>query len=106
MDDDPVVVVEFSMLLHGRTRDACIAKADEISRGVLDLIGGEPWLMLDDDFTRVQPPERLTIVDDQGFVYLGRRKYHFQGPLVPGQKFIEHPGHRTQGGGDADSGSL
>lgn len=97
MDDSPVVVVEVAFVVQGRSRDDCIAKADGLSLRILAEIGGEPWQMVDDDWQRVRNPQ-LTISDDQGFMYHGKRSYIFAGPFVPSKTYNEHPGHRTQGG--------
>ena len=93
------VVCEFKFKVMGRTRDECIALADKFARETLDIVAGEPWLMLDDDWQRRsvqagQPP--LTLADDQGFYYEGVRKYVFTGPFLPGVRYPSHEGFRPQ----------
>lgn len=97
MDDNPAVVTELAFAVNGRSRDDCIAKADDLGNRILAEIGGEPWTMIDDDWTRVHNPQ-VTIADDQGFIYQGKRSYVFAGPFLPGKTYNEYPGHRTQGG--------
>ena len=98
-DDNPAVIVEIAFAIQGRSRDDCIARADGFANSVLAAAGGEPWMMLDDDWQRIQSPQ-YTIADDQGFIYQGRRRYQFTGPFVGSKDYGERPGHRTQGYGE------
>lgn len=100
--ESPIVVPEFQVAVHGRLRDKSISFADGLCNSIIDLIGGEPWVMVDDDWTRMAPKEPLTIVDDQGFMYQGRRRYIFGGPFVGGINTQMHDGYRTQHGGHND----
>lgn len=95
MDDQPIVA-EFAFAVHGATRDATIAKADDVANRILSMLGGEPWVKVDDDFRRMFPPERLTITDDQGFMYQGAVRYQFKGPLVESVEVPSHDGYRVQ----------
>lgn len=97
-NQSPVVVPEFILAFQSRYRDPGIMYADELAAEVMSLIGGEPWIMVDDDWKRLQPPERLTVTDDQGFLYQGLRRYQFAGPLIGGQSFVVGDGHRVQKG--------
>lgn len=95
--DDPAVVVEIAFVVHGRSRDGALALADQLGNQMLAHIGGEPWKMYDDDWTRTIPPERLVITDSDGFMYMGKRRYVFHGPHVGLVSGPEHDGFRTQG---------
>jgi len=96
--DNPVIVTDILFMVQGRTRDECLAKADEVGNRILNMLGGEPWVMLDDDWQRVPPPNMSTLTDDQGFMYSGRRRYQFKGPFLSSVAFPEHHGFRTQKG--------
>lgn len=102
--DNPAVVTEIAFAVHSRTRDSGIEVADKTANEIMSFIGGEPWTMLDDDWQRVHPDQRFTLVDDQGFMYIGKRRYVFGGPLVPSTEVPIRDGWRTQGGDSANSG--
>lgn len=99
--DDPAVVIEIGFVVHARTREGGAAMADQTANAMMTYIGGEPWVMQEDDWHRVQPPERVTLADHQGFMYFGKRRYTFHGPLVGTDNMVpEHDGFRTQGGSE------
>lgn len=94
--ENPRVVTEFAFQVQSRTREEGIAAADRLAAAILLELGGEPWIMVDDDFKKVAPDTRLTIVDEQGFMYAGLRRYVFRGPLVGQTNAPSHDGFRTQ----------
>jgi len=99
MEGTATTVLRFSFSVHGRTRDECISLADELGRDFMDRIGGEPWLMVDDDWRRQHVSRAggpLTVADDQGFFYQGMRTYVFQGPFVPKLTEPLHDGYNVQ----------
>jgi hypothetical protein len=101
MDDlsTHAVVVEFGFRVVGRTRDECIETADRVANEVLASVGGEPWMMVDDNWQRslTAPDEQvLSVADDQGFYYRGQRKYVFNGPFLGEVKYPHHDGFKTQ----------
>lgn len=101
MDDlgTKAVVTEFAFKVVGRTRDECIEIADRAAHEFLSVVGGEPWIMLDDDWQRrsIGHGERpITLADDQGFYYTGVRKYMFNGPFLGAAKYPTHDGWKTQ----------
>lgn len=93
---NPVVIPEFSFMVQARTREEGVDAAERLAAAILLELGGEPWIMVDDDFKKVAPPERLTLVDEQGFMYVGLRRYVFRGPLVGQTNVASHDGFRTQ----------
>jgi len=97
--DNPAIVTEIGFHVHARTRDGGIAMADEIANAILARIGGEPWVMVDDDWHRAQPPKQLTLVDDEGFMYCGTRRYVFSGPFIGKIDAPLRDGYRVQGQG-------
>lgn len=94
----PIVVPEFGFVVHGRHREPTISWADDLGNQIMQAVGGEPWIMLDDDWKRTMPSERFTICDDQVFMYQGIRRYIFRGPLVGSTETPTHDGFRVQRG--------
>jgi hypothetical protein len=89
------IVFNFEFVCIGRTRDEAIALMDDAQLGIMSQIGGAPWVMVDDDITRVHNPA-LTLCDDQGFVYQGKRSCRFQGPLLDTGTQTYHDGFKPQ----------
>lgn len=96
MADDPSLISEFAFVVTSRTRDSGVALADDIATHMLDKLGGEPWLMVDDDWKKLWPQDKFTVLDDQGAMYSGQRRYVFKGPFVGTHDLQEHDGFRTQ----------
>lgn len=93
------VVTQFTFGVIGRSRDETIAAADDVANAILAELGGEPWLMVDDDWDRnhvSDSKQPLLLADDQGFFYTGKRRYVFNGPHVGGAEFPMHEGHNIQ----------
>ena len=92
-----VAVAEFSFLTHGTSRDETLLAADNLAIGVLDQIGGGPWVMIDDDIDRNHAPGNM-ISDDHGYLYIAKRRYVFGGPV---KELVDpKPGYITQKLGD------
>lgn len=96
MDESPIIVPQITFQVHARHRDPAIEYADRLGREILSLIGGEPWVMVDDDFKRLHPMPPVTIADDQGFLYMGVRGYSFNGPFLGTLEAGQRDGYRTQ----------
>lgn len=93
------VVTQIAFIVEGRTRQECIEVADSLANDFLAAVGGEPWIMIDDDWHRRHIHEAgqpLTIADDQGFFYTGNRRYRFNGPFTGGVDYPVHEGNMTQ----------
>lgn len=88
-----VAIAEFALQIQGTTRDETLMAADGLSIEVLDSIGGHPWIMVDDDITR-NNGQGNHLADDQGYLYIAKRRYVFGGPVkdYPGIR----PGHEVQ----------
>lgn len=87
------VIAEFAIAIQGTNRDETIQVADNLCIEMLDKVGGFPWVMVDDDWTRTHAPGSV-LADDHGFLYTGKRRYVFHGPVkeMPDMK----PGHAVQ----------
>ena len=87
------VISEFSIQAQGTVRDETLLATDNLSIEVLDKIGGQPWIMVDDDISRNNAPGNR-LADDQGYLYVAKRRYVFAGPVkeYPDMK----PGHILQ----------
>lgn len=75
-----MAVTDFTINVVAQTRDKCFDEMDRISFGILQVIGGDPWLTIDDDVNRrpkVQVPR-----EDDDFLYHGSRRLMYQGPAV------------------------
>lgn len=90
------IIPEIGFIIQGASREECIALADDFGNHIMAHLGGEPWIMVDDDWKRMHPDERLTLTDDQGFMYHGVRKYIFKGPMVGKQETSLHDGYTVQ----------
>lgn len=91
------IISQFQVSALGTTRDECIGILDETCNAILDITGGAPWQMTDDDFKRVPamqvaPP----LADHDGFCYYGVRTLVYRGPAVRQTNMIEHEGHKVQ----------
>lgn len=91
------IVGEFVFNVNAQTRDECNAKLDDVSLAFLNHVGGAPWELVDDDVKRVALPN-WAMSDDQGYAYLGIRKYIFRGPAMPGPGVPMHPNCKVQDG--------
>lgn len=96
--DSPIIIPTITFRVNSRRRDSGIEFADNLGRNILDLIGGEPWVMLDDDWKKVHPDTHVTVADDQGFMYVGVRSYHFGGPYLGTLEVQKHEGYKPQRG--------
>lgn len=90
------VVPQFTFTVIAETRDECLARMDELGRQVLDILGGAPWLKVDDDVKKAQSPYSLK--DDQGYVYVGTATYQFNGPLKSEVSVPTYEGFSVQHG--------
>lgn len=89
------LVASFQINVIAQTRDGCIEAMDRMSLEILQMIGGEPWVVTDDDIKKMQASGML-IADGQGFVYQGLRTNHFKGPFVDNDAQPMHDGFRPQ----------
>lgn len=96
-----MAISEFSFQGQGTTRDATLMAADALAIDILDKIGGQPWVMVDDDVDRISAPG-AALADDQGYLYVAKRRYVFAGPVKesPDMK----PGMQIQKGDDNGQG--
>lgn len=74
-----MAVTEFSFTVVSGTRDECMEEMDAITLQILQVIGGEPWLAIDDDVAR-QPLHNGPPITDNDFAYLGKKRMVFGGP--------------------------
>ena len=66
--DNPVIVTDILFMVQGRTRDECLAKADEVGNRILNMLGGEPWVM-----RRRTQAEMDQLVERAGFRKVAQR---------------------------------
>lgn len=96
------IATRISYNVAATTRDECIARMDELGLAFLDIVGGAPWVAIDDDFKKVEPQEPVTLADDQGYIYVGVRTYIFKGPNLKDLSQPTHPGFEVQKGINTD----
>ena len=73
-----MAVTDFQFNVVSGTRDKCIEEMDSISLQMLQIIGGNPWITVEDEITRqpmTMPPQK-----EEDFVYKGTRHMLYQGP--------------------------
>ena len=91
------VVSEFTIQVQGRTRDETIQRMENVCLAFLTEVGGNPWLMVDDDIKRLHVPQ-YALSDDQGFAYTAIRRYSYQGPAMAGPGVRIHENFNVQNG--------
>lgn len=91
------VISTFSFIVQARTRDECIERMDELGLAVLEIVGGAPWVAVDDDIKKVHAAQ-YALSDDQGFAYQGERRYVFHGPALAGAGQALHEAFNVQYG--------
>lgn len=87
------VVAEIALQTQGTSRDDVLGHTDRLAIDILNNIGGHPWIMMDDDITRNHGPGSH-LADDQGFLYICKRRYVFGGPTKEGPE--AKPGQEVQ----------
>lgn len=91
------VIHEFKVTAFGTTRDDCINLLDKTGLEILNLIGGAPWQVPDDDFKKIVAAQVTPVLgDEEGFCYAGVRTYQFRGPIMTLPNQIYHEGHKVQ----------
>jgi hypothetical protein len=94
-----VTMFEFSVLSD--KRDDVIREMDAIALQILQAVGGEPWVAVDDDVQRKPMSPNPTSDDD--FAYFGKRSMVFKGPMKFGDNSLPfHDGFRPQKGESDD----
>lgn len=88
------VIGEIALSAQGNNRDDGLAFLDNLSLEIMDLVGGTPWVKVDDDVQRMLQAGHAS-VDEQGFLYVFKRRYMFQGPVREGFGPIQF-GHEVQ----------
>ncbi len=84
-----MAVTNFSFQVIGDTRDKCIEEMDRVALDIMQVIGGSPWLTIDDDVQR--RPMSHNPAGEEDFHYHGSKRVIYQGamkirdmPLPPG----------------------
>lgn len=88
-------VMSFHFDVLARTRDEAFGLMDDLALRVLNEVGGAPWVAHDDDVTKEHAPQ-ITVADENGFVYKGKRTMVYHGPIVHHDGQPEHDGFRVQ----------
>jgi hypothetical protein len=88
-------VMNFEVNVLARTRDEAFTLMDEMALKVLSEVGGAPWVAHDDDVSREQAPQ-VTLADENGFLYKGKRTMVYCGPIVHHDGQPEHDGFKVQ----------
>jgi hypothetical protein len=95
------VVGQFTFTANAKTRDECISKMDWLSFQFLELVGGAPWVMTDDDIKRIHMP-MWAMKDSDDYAYVGVRSYSFNGPVMAGPGVLTHDNFKVQHGVQED----
>lgn len=100
-----MAVTEISFSVISPTRDECVAEMDKLAFDVQNMIGGDPWVLVDDDIQRrclgANP------LDADSYAYFGSKKLAYTGPhhmrpsegMPPGVSF-QHTDKEKRGGTD------
>lgn len=75
-----MAVTDFTINVVSQTREKCFDEMDRVSFDVMQIIGGDPWLTIDDDVNRRLKVQHPTV--DEDFLYHGTRRIMYQGPAV------------------------
>ena len=78
-----MAVSYFEFNVVGNTREEVVDEMDRVSLDILQILGGAPWLTIDDDTTRI-PKHQNQLKDEEDFAYKGTRKVVYQGPMIVG----------------------
>lgn len=89
-----MAVTDFTINVVAASRDACIAEMDDISLQIMQAVGGDPWLSVDDDVQRRAISNMPKGEDD--FAYHGTRRMVFQGPMLNRSNDVMPPGMNPQ----------
>lgn len=90
-----MAVVSFQIECFANTREAVNEELDRLSLDILNLVGGAPWLTIDDDTTRIAKHQNA-LKDNDDFAYKAVRKVAYQGPMVIGEGQGLPPGVERQ----------
>jgi hypothetical protein len=89
-------VAEFSLEVRANSRESAIEEIDRLSNDVLALVGGTPWLAVDDDVQKVPITQEAWQIGDDGFVFVAKKRYIYKGPSKIGPETHFHDMYHPQ----------
>lgn len=97
-------VLKFEYKVMGQTRDEVIDSLDEIVGQVILQEGGEPWVSVEEVYTKTMIDQELALSGDpRGFIWIGVRSVLFTGPTkLAGIEPTFRDGFRPQQDDDSD----
>ena len=75
-----MAVTDFQFHVVAPNRDKCLSEMDAISLGIQQVIGGDPWMAVDDDVARRPLTNEPKNEDD--FTYHGTKRMIYMGPAT------------------------
>jgi len=91
-------ILRFQFTALGETRDQALEELDAAVRASLTHVGGEPWMITQDEVQKI--PVKADLNDPASYAYVARQEVLFVGPTVLGDKPSFRDGFRPQSDGD------